>query len=364
MRVTHIGSDRHEEWNALVAQEPSFALLQSWEWGEFKERLGWRAFRIAVEGQGRIVAGAQMLVKPMPLGLVSVAYVPRGPLGDWLNESIALRLLPELHQIARHCRAIFLKIEPPLHHGSGACRVLQQYNFRASHYSNQPRATIIVDLRQNLDNIMGRMRKKTRQYIRYAARNGVTVREGGREDLPAFYDLIRRTAQRGRFSIRVRDYYEHQWQAFADTDQVALLMAIYQGQLLAGRTVFHFGDHAAEFHAGSSDECRHLRPDYLLVWEAIKWAKARGCCTYDLWGIPDEVGRAIYEGEGLPVPERHDGLWGVYQFKRGFSRNVVFYTSAYDYVFSPVLYTLVTNRLLSGDLLDQMATRMDLLRIA
>jgi lipid II:glycine glycyltransferase (peptidoglycan interpeptide bridge formation enzyme) len=69
MQVIHISADRREEWNAFVAQEPSFALLQSWEWGDFKERLGWRAFRIAAEKQGRIVAGAQMLIRPVPPAL-------------------------------------------------------------------------------------------------------------------------------------------------------------------------------------------------------------------------------------------------------------------------------------------------------
>jgi hypothetical protein len=36
MQVIHVQSDRREEWNTFVAQERSFALLQSWEWGEFK----------------------------------------------------------------------------------------------------------------------------------------------------------------------------------------------------------------------------------------------------------------------------------------------------------------------------------------
>ena len=26
-------------------------------------------------------------------------------------------------------------------------------------------------------------------------------------------------------------------------------------------------------------------PTYLLQWEAMRWAKAKGCTTYDLWGV-------------------------------------------------------------------------------
>ena len=55
-------------------------------------------------------------------------------------------------------------------------------------------------------------------------------------------------------------------------------------------------------------------PTYLLQWEAMKWAKARGCKEYDLWGVPDED-EATLEAN---FETRHEGLWGVYRFKRGF----------------------------------------------
>jgi lipid II:glycine glycyltransferase (peptidoglycan interpeptide bridge formation enzyme) len=362
MQVTHIGADRRHEWNAFVAQEPSFALLQSWEWGEFKEKLGWKVCRVAVERHGQIIAGAQVLIHSLPLGVASVAYVPRGPVGDWLDDEITPHLLSALHQVARQHRAVFLRIEPSLCNDSTACQVLQQHSFRASHYTNQPRATIIVDLTPDLDDIFTQMRKKTRQYIRYAFRHGVTVREGTRHDLPALYDLIRITGQRRQFPVRVRDYYMHQWQTFADKGQFVLLMAFYQDHLLAVRTIFTFGKRAAEFQAGSSGEYQHLHPNYLLMWEAIKWTKAHGCDTYDLWGIPDEVGQAEHDGSDAPVRDRSNGLWGVYQFKRGFSKDVVFHTNAHDYVYIWPLYGLLAIAGFKRSKLDRVAVGLDLLR--
>jgi len=281
------------------------------------------------------------------------------PLVDWEDQTTTAALLGALHREARRHRAVFIKIEPPLLNSDKADRRLQACGFQASFYSNQPRATIIVDLTLDLDGILGEMRKQMRRDIRRSVRNGVTVRKGNRQDLPAFFDLMQITGQRGGFSPRVRNYYEQEWQIFADNGQAVLLMAFYQGQLLAVQMAFCCGKHAAAFHGGSSGEHAKLCPNHLLVWEAIKWAKARGCDTYDLWGIPDEVGEAVYEGRDLPTSDRTDGLWGVYRFKSGFSKDVRFYVGAYDYVYSAPLYRLITNKLLNQNLLDRIAVWMD-----
>ena len=29
-------------------------------------------------------------------------------------------------------------------------------------------------------------------------------------------------------------------------------------------------------------------PNYLLQWEAMRWAKAQGYAVYDMWGAPDD----------------------------------------------------------------------------
>jgi len=72
----------------------------------------------------------------------------------------------------------------------------------------------------------------------------------------------------------------------------------------------------------------------LLQWEAMRWAKARGCESYDLWGIPDHD-----EGElEREFQNRSDGLWGVYRFKRGFGGEVVRSMGAWDRIYKPLHY--------------------------
>ena len=75
-------------------------------------------------------------------------------------------------------------------------------------------------------------------------------------------------------------------------------------------------------------------PTYLLQWEAMKWARAYECTEYDLWGVPDED-EATLEAN---FETRHDGLWGVYRFKRGFGGELKRAAQAMDRVYNPVLY--------------------------
>jgi peptidoglycan pentaglycine glycine transferase (the first glycine) len=359
MQVERLAANVREEWNAFVRRQPSFGLLQSWEWGEFKKALGWKPFRIAVRQNGSLVAGAQVLVRcPVP-GLPGIAYMPRGPIGTWLDPEIAGRLLAELHQLASSQGAAFLRIEPPLLSEPGLDERLRQHGFKPSRYTNQPRATIILNLTPSLDDIMKQLRKTTRKYVRYSARHGVSVRQGTREDLAAFHNLMRITARRAGFSPRTRHYYEQEWAILASRQQAVLLMASFQGRLLAAQMVSRFGDHAASLHGGSSGCDAGLHPNHLLVWEGIKWAKEWGCRTYDLWGIPDEVGQCVSEGCEPPVSERTDGLWGVYRFKIGFGKNVVYYAGAYDYIYTPVVYGLIANRFINTDVIDRAAAWLD-----
>jgi lipid II:glycine glycyltransferase (peptidoglycan interpeptide bridge formation enzyme) len=77
-------------------------------------------------------------------------------------------------------------------------------------------------------------------------------------------------------------------------------------------------------------------PTYLVQWEAMRWAKFQGCIAYDLWGVPDED-EPILEEHFL---ERHDGLWGVYRFKRGFGGELKRTDGPWDMVYNPPIYSL------------------------
>lgn len=334
MRV-HSTSDINErDWNSFVTTSSVGHVLQSSQWGHLKERFGWQVERLAVEDQGQWLAGAQVLFRP--LGQLTIAYVPKGPVTDWADEAVTQVLLEALHRLRRQRRAILLKIEPDLADDPTLAQKLTTLGFRPSPQTIQPRCTILLDLTPDPEAILARMKSKTRYNIRLAARKGVTVREGTADDLPGFYRLMQTTGERDGFGIHSQAYYQAAHQLFVPQGLARLFLATFEDKVLAGIMAFAFGQRAWYMYGASSDEHRNLMPNYLLQWEAIKWARERGCLTYDLWGIPDEE-EAILEREFL---KRSDGLWGVYRFKRGFGSQVVHYLGAYDYVYSPLLYWL------------------------
>jgi len=327
-----------ETWNSFVAASPTGHLLQSWQWGQLKAAFGWQAVRVGVEDGGRLVAGAQVLFRSLPLSFpyLSIAYVSKGPILDFGNQEISEALFAAIHRLARQKRAILLKIEPELPDSPAVVRRLQACGFRPSQQTIQPRSTIHIDLQADLDEILARMKSKTRYNVRLAVRKGISVREGTADDLPIFYRLMELTGRRDGFAVHSRRYYETAYQLFVPPGLARFFLAAYHDEVIAGLMAFAFGQRAWYLYGASSDKERNRMPNHLLQWEAIRWARERGCLTYDLWGVPDEVGKEPERYERT-VTNRQGGLWGVYRFKQGFGGQMVRYVGAYDYVYRPAL---------------------------
>jgi lipid II:glycine glycyltransferase (peptidoglycan interpeptide bridge formation enzyme) len=76
-----------------------------------------------------------------------------------------------------------------------------------------------------------------------------------------------------------------------------------------------------------------FKPNELLDWEVIKWAKTQGYRYYDFEGIDFKVAKIIQEGNALPDSCQQTPT----SYKLGFSQQVVLFPSAYEYVYHPVI---------------------------
>ncbi len=324
-------------WDACVAAHPAAHILQTSPWGALKAQFGWEDERVALTDGDRIIAGAQILYRRLPFGLGRLAYVPKGPLVDWADATQVHALLAALDQAARARGAIALTLEPDLPDEAQHHERLTALGFRPAPLNSvQPRRTLVVDISGDEETILAAMRQKTRYNVRLAARKGVTVREASEADLPTFYALNAATARRDRFGVHEPAYYEAAYHLFVPRGWAQLLLAEVEGEPVAALMVFALGRRAWYFYGASGDAHREKMAPYLLQWEAMRWAKSRGCTEYDLWGVPDED-EATLEAQ---FEKRQDGLWGVYRFKRGFGGRLVRSIGAWDRIYRPGLYRI------------------------
>jgi len=308
------------EWNRFLQKHPNAHLLQTGEWGELKSGFGWEPVRI-VNGE----EGVQILFRKLPLGF-TIGYIPKPVIS---NQSISDQFWEEIDEMCRRYRAIFLKLEPDSWNFEF---ILYLPSFILSKHNIQPPRTMIIDLSGNEEEILGRMKQKTRYNIRLAMKKGVTVRAW--DDIESFHKMMLVTGDRDRFGVHSLEYYRCAYELFHPTGMCELLVAEYEGRPLAALMVLARGRRAWYFYGASTDEERNRMPTYLLQWEAVKWAKARGCEEYDLWGVPDED-EATLEAN---FENRQDGLWGVYRFKRGFGGELKRVAQALDRVYNPLLH--------------------------
>lgn len=310
------------EWNQFIASHPNTHLLQTGEWGELKSAFGWKPVRILSGG-----VGAQILFRKVPLGF-TIGYIPKADVGGQ-SSVLSEQLFSELDDVCRQHRAVFLKLEPDawnkdfsIHHST----------FIISKHNIQPPRTIMIDISGSEEEILARMKQKTRYNIRLAEKKGVTVRAW--DDLASFHQMMLVTGGRDGFGVHSLEYYRRAYELMHSKGMCEILLAEYEGKALAALFVARNGNRAYYLYGASTDEERNRMPTYLLQWEAMKWAKARDCEEYDLWGVPDED-EATLEAN---FESRHDGLWGVYRFKRGFGGQLKRAAQAMDRVYNPLLY--------------------------
>jgi len=356
-----------KEWNLTIAGLPDPHLLQTWEWAQVKAAYGWTpmpfVWQSSAGGKQNAVAAAMVLKKQVIsrgfAARLCVLYCPKGPLLDWGNEPLRNKILDDLQSFAKKQGAIFLKVDPDVVLGTGIPgneeareenageAVMSELKRRGWLFSSdqiQFRNTVLLDLSASEEQMLARMKQKTRYNLRLAEKKGVTVRAGKPDDLPLLFKMYAETSVRDGFVIRDEDYYRTVWTTFMASPDPACepLIAAVDGEPVAALSLFRFAHRAYYIYGMSRELHREKMPAYLLQWEAIRRAKAAGCTTYDLWGAPDEFNES-------------DSLWGVFRFKQGLGGLVVRTLGAWDFPASPFWYKAYTR--LIPRLLDVMRSR-------
>lgn len=305
----------------------------------FQQSLQWAAVKsnwkneivLAEDEQGNIIGGLSVLIRKIPL-FGNLMYSPRGPICD-PDDADALRQLTEgAELLAWKYNVMALRMEPDVSEEDSPVfrRIMEDLGWqirdrvRSCRDVIQPRTVFRLDIAgKTQEQLFEGFSRKVRYNIRQAQRQGVTVREGTREDLAVFHRMLAETGRRDGFLVRPLEYYQRVWDAFGP-ENICLLLAWYEGRPIAGAIPIHYGNKTWYAFGASDDEHRHLTGGYLLQWEMIRRAAARGDAVYDLRGVLEST----------------DPSNGLYFFKSRFGATLTRFIGEVTMPYQPVKWRL------------------------
>lgn len=327
MNVEEIHESQQAEWNAFIGSEMHGHFFQSWEWGDLKQKSGWRPIRLAVRKNGRITAAIQVLKLKIPLLPVSILYAPRGPIVDYNDKTSFDCLLSGIVSLAKRERAVFLQIDPDISKVNvPATSCLVEKGFIAQiKYGvigmTLPTRIFMLNVRKDDQELLANMGHKHRQYIRLSKKKGVSIiQDNSLKGLETFYSILQETSRHKKFIIHSYGYMKSLYDQFSPHGNIKLFFAMFQGKPIATTLVITFGDKCWAMYAGMLDKHRAMRASYLLTWEILRWTRDNGYTWFD------------FRGAGSPDPA--SDIHGIYLFKKGFGPEYVEFIGDYYLVFS------------------------------
>lgn len=300
---------------------------QSPEWAAVK--CNWKnEIILAEDGSGNITGGLSVLIRKMPL-FGNLMYSARGPVCD-PHDSASLRQLMEgAKLLAMKYNAMALRMEPDVAADDDGFRsIMEQLGGRIRVGGPgdviQPRQVFRLDIAgKSEEELMAGFNRKVRYSIHLAQRRGVEIRRGSREDLALFHDLLMETGRRCGFLVRPLAYLQRMWDELGP-EHISLLLAWSGGTPIAGAIPVHYGNKTWYVFGASSGQHRDLMPNYLLQWEIIRAAAARGDAIYDMRGALEST----------------DASNGLYLFKSRFGGTLTAFIGEVCFAYRPLVYRL------------------------
>ncbi len=329
-----------QSWDAFLAAQPYSPFLQSWTMGDVYAAIKQPALRLEMRKDNAIVGVCFAHVVPARRG--KHLSIPYGPVFDYgLQPADFAELLPALHkrlrELAEEHGCSFIRVSPFLTPDDGKA-ISDGFQAAGARVMSSPLHLLAEHVwHLNLkgateEALLADMRKTTRNLIRRAEKEGVTIEASSQPeaDLQHFLTLHDETRKRHKFTPYTNTFFRAQVAAFAPKKQCTLYLARYQGNVIAASIHMHFGGETSYHHGASADAFKKIPSSYLLQWTAIKDALKRGDRMYNFWGIAPQTA----EGE---FSKSHP-FAGVTLFKTGFGGSMLSLAHCMDLPVSPRYY--------------------------
>lgn len=294
--VTRGGKDSC--WDNFLLQHPLGQFQQSTIWARLKELDGWKLVRVVLTLSDQIVGGFQILHRFRWWG--GIGYISRGPVAPVQYPELVNFTAELVRKICENERLLALVVQPP-----DCCPLMAASLARRGFIPGMSlgvyRATLIFDLRAGFAPVYLRMARQTRRKIRQAVSRGIRIREGGRQDLEVFFDLMLSTCRRQRVEPNPPDvrHLFALWDAARPLECIRLFLAEYEGKPVCGITCIPFGKTFTLWKRGWDGTEAKRHPNDLITSEVLKIAAREGYDFCDYSEFDEQMALAVEEGEPL-----------------------------------------------------------------
>lgn len=318
-------------WDDFFNQAGSPSFLQSWEWGEFEKKQGYKIERVGIYDIDQLVGITLVIIIKSKRG--NFLFIPHGPIfmehitcNIKQKKSLITQLLNYLITLAKKGGCSFIRIAPTLDNTPENQQLFKTLDFKTAPIYMHSETMWILPLNKTEDELLAQMRKTTRYLIKKAVKEEITIEK--RTDSQAvddFYKLFKETVRREKFTPFSKKFIKDEFETFHKTGNAMFLLGkIKKDSNYLASALIIFTKSTAFYHQGASIHSKYPVP-YLLQWEAIKEAKRRGCSFYNFWGILKK--------------NRTPKNWaGLTLFKQGFGGEEKNYLPTQDLIISPKYY--------------------------
>lgn len=317
MDLREVTEKDKQRYNSLVTH-----VMQSWEWGEFREKLNTRVKRYGLFEKEKMVIAFQITFHPIPFSKKYIGYLPKGPFPS-------KELADALIKIGRDENCAFIKAEPHIEISETKQKIDKRFQKSSKPYFTK--YNFVLDLTPSEEELLKNMHPKTRYNVRLAEKKGVEVREETSEKaLRAYLDLYFATTLRQGYLGHNEHYHKTVFELLKQKGMARILVGYYKKKALTTWMLFNFKDTLYYPYGGSSSEHRDVMHSNLVAWEAIKLGKKMGLKKFDMWGA---LG---------PNADAKDPWFGFHRFKQGYGGKLEEYLGTYDLIFDRPLYQTIT----------------------
>ncbi len=371
-----------KEYQEFWENHPLKTFLSAIEIGKLRKKSNWEVDYVGVKDQNKVIAATMLLSHKRHFNCYEF-YSPRGFLIDFNNQELLDFFTDEVSKYIKSKNGYVLRIDPYLINkqrdidGNIVEDGIDNTNIKEHLLSLGFKQVPDKDIEQvgwmfslglegkTEEQILKEMYPNTRNLIRKAERNGITIKELSYDELDRFYNILSETGKRKSFSIRNVSYYQEMYKLLHDKGQVkyyvtelnlddyikhlkeeivdrkekisALADKKYnEGKkksledeitkldkriseakeikqetsksiiTLSGSMFILIKPEIIYLSSGNYEEYLKFNSQYLIQWLMIKYGVENGYKKHNFYGIPANI-------------NTHPKDYGIYEFKRGFN---------------------------------------------